>query len=325
MKISKSSSISNQYFGLLGKLYGESDAVMAYINDTHKGLEKLSNYESFAPVFFHTTKQSDLVGHIALIPFRGEEAFFGFYESENEECFALLWQNLINEANRLGLKKLFGPVNGTIWHPYRFVSGTSNEPYFPSEPISRIEYASWIANQKPAQIIEYHSAFRTDYTPILLATKSAFETTINNGIEIAIEAPSAQNIEELYKLALEVFSQNPGYAHLSIQEFISLYSSDKLSKSSGTLYTAREKNKLLGFCFNMEFGKTLIMKTIAVLPNLQQKGIGNALVHRVHVDAVTNGFSKIIYALVRKDNNVKHFPTDKITVFREYSAYLFNL
>jgi len=126
-------------------------------------------------------------------------------------------------------------------------------------------------------------------------------------------------------LAISVFSQNPGYTHLSLEEFVSLYSSEKLSKNKGVLYTVRHQDQLLGFSLNLEYDDTLIMKTIAVLPNLQQKGIGNALVHRVHVDAIERGVKKVIYALVRKDNNVKHFTTEKINVFREYSAYLFKI
>jgi N-acetylglutamate synthase-like GNAT family acetyltransferase len=67
------------------------------------------------------------------------------------------------------------------------------------------------------------------------------------------------------------------------------------------------------------------MKTIAVLPTMQQMGIGNALVFKVHTDAIHSGIEKIIYALIRKDNQVKHFPTDHITIFREYCTYLFDV
>ena len=323
--ITKSNTIADDYFALMAQFYGDSEAVNQYASDSQKGLQKvLTSIESPA-VFFHARRQESLVGHIALIPNGNSSDFFGFFECVDEDIFDMLWEAILSEANRMGITSLFGPVNGTIWHPYRVVTSSADEPFFPSEPISRMEYAAWLTKQEPQQLIEYHSAFRTDYTPIIEATRVSYQNAIENDLVIGSEAISINNIQELYSLAVEVFAKNPGYMHLSIEEFVALYSGDKISKNSATLYTARSKGQLIGFCLNLENGQTLIMKTIAVAPNTQQKGIGNALVHRIHVDAVALGFSKVIYALVRKDNNVRHFPTDKITVFREYAAYQFKV
>jgi ribosomal protein S18 acetylase RimI-like enzyme len=324
--ISTSNKIADDYFALLAQFYGESEAVHQYVSDSRKGLQKvLTSIESPA-LFFHVRRQDILVGHIALIPAGESSAFFGFFECVDEEIFNILWESILCEAHRMGIKSLFGPVNGTIWHPYRVVTTFTDEPFFPSEPISRMEYAAWLTKKEPQQLIEYHSAYRTDYTPIIEATRTSYQNAIENGLVIGSEAIGMNNIQELYSLAVEVFSQNPGYVHLSIEQFIALYSSDKISKNSATLYTARTSTgKLVGFCLNLANSHTLIMKTIAVSPSAQQKGIGNALVHIIHLDAGASGFTKVIYALVRKDNNVRHFPTDKITVFREYAAYQFKV
>lgn len=323
--ITRSNVIADDYFAFLAQLYGESEAAHQYASDSRKGLEKVLGKSADNPIFFQARRQASLVGHIALIPTSGSSAFFGFFECIDEDCFALLWQELLGEAKTKGITSLFGPVNGTIWHPYRVVTSSVEAPFFPSESISRLEYAGWLANQKPLEVFEYHSAYRTDYTPIIVATRNSYQNAIDSGVLLRTETIDTNNIQELYALAVEVFSQNPGYVHLSIEEFVALYSSDKISRNNATLYTARIDGKLVGFCLNLENNQTLIMKTIAVAPNIQQKGIGNALVHKIHIDAVASGFTKVIYALVRKDNNVRHFPTDKITVFREYAAYQYKV
>lgn len=325
LKIVKSQSSADEYFGLMAKKYGSSAAAQTFYADTQKGLDKVMADTNVKPTFFHAYFDKRLVAHIALIPVSGQHAFFGFFECEGEGFLKPLWDELIKETKAIGVKKLFGPVNGTIWHPYRFVVKSSEEPFFPSEPVTDIQYFRWFSRLNPTDIIEYHSAFRKDLSPILNATKSSYQFAVANGIELKNEAPDQHNIQELYKLAVDVFSVNPGYTPLSLQEFVTLYSSEKLDRSKSVLYTARHQGALIGFCLNLIWDNALIMKTIAVIPEYQQKGIGNALVHKVHIDAVSNGLEKVIYALIRKDNNVKHFTTEKVIIFREYAALQFEL
>jgi ribosomal protein S18 acetylase RimI-like enzyme len=324
-KIIKSTTASEDYFELLEKLYGEGEVAQGFISDTRKGLGKATLADQDPPLFFYVYKEDELVGHIALIPYVQGEAFFGFFECVDTDCFEPLWNELVREAKEDGFHKLTGPVNGTIWHPYRFISKTSKEPYFPSEPLSNPDYNNLFLALKPIKTLEYHSAYRTDFTTIINATKASYQNAMEDEIAIEIEAPGAHNIFDLYQMAVDVFSVNPGYTHLSMEEFVNLYSNEKLSKNKSILYSARAKGKLIGFCLNLEFENTSIMKTIAVLPEWQQKGVGNALVHKIHMDAVERGITKMIYALIRKDNKVKHFPHDKITIFREYSAHIFNV
>ncbi|HPJ45167.1 MAG TPA: GNAT family N-acetyltransferase [Tenuifilaceae bacterium] len=324
MQVQKTDRLPDEYSSIVERFYGTSEAVSRYIDDSLKGYEKIEAGKQKA-TFFVATEKEKLLGIVSLIPTETDLAFFGFFECENELVCQKLWNSVLDEAKMLGVKTLVGPVNGTIWHPYRFVSSSNGEPFFPTEPITRIEYSQWFSKLSYSKMLEYHSAYRTDFTPILESTRKSFNTLQGNGYKFSVEDVNSENVQELYQLAVEVFSKNPGYTHLSINEFVSLYSSEKLSQSSSQLYTARHEGKLVGFCLNLAFGNELVMKTIAVSNEFQLMGIGNALVHKVHLDAVERGVSKVIYGLVRKDNNVKYFPTDKLTVFREYVAYIFNI
>lgn len=313
-----------RYFDTIRRFYGDTESVENFIIDTKKGLDKVLLQNS-KPIFVIAAEKSQFLGQLALIPISHQFAFFGFFECLDEVRFLLLWNKLTEEAKKQGFKKLFGPVNGTIWHPYRFISKSDNEPFFPSEPISKSEYSQWFERINFQALIEYHSAYRTDFSPILASTELSFKKAMANDIAIGEEHVGFQNISELFDLSTRVFSVNPGFVPITLDEFVSLYSSEKLSSNKALLYTARFINKLIGFCLNLEVEGTLIMKTIAVAQEWQMKGIGNALVHKVHIDAIDRGFAKVIYALVRKDNNVKYFPTEKLTVFREYKAYQFDL
>ena len=67
------------------------------------------------------------------------------------------------------------------------------------------------------------------------------------------------------------------------------------------------------------------MKTIAVDPEYQQMGIASGLVHVVHSEAKSVAIRKIIYALVRKTNKIKYFPTDDVKILREYAGFEFRI
>jgi N-acetylglutamate synthase-like GNAT family acetyltransferase len=64
---------------------------------------------------------------------------------------------------------------------------------------------------------------------------------------------------------------------------------------------------------------------MAILPEYQGKGLGNALVHKIHAGAKQQGVESMIYALIRDTNKIQHFPTDDARVISRYACYTFNL
>ncbi len=76
---------------------------------------------------------------------------------------------------------------------------------------------------------------------------------------------------------------------------------------------------------NIETNNFLIMKTIAVIADFQQQGIGNALVYAVLSEAKKSGKKYVIYALINKQNKIQHFPQDEVKILREYCSFEFEI
>jgi predicted GNAT family acetyltransferase len=133
---------------------------------------------------------------------------------------------------------------------------------------------------------------------------------------------SLLDLKKIAGISKIIFSKSWGYTELNAQEFMDLYSSDKLEKHLNSLYLLYKGEEIIGFCSTSEENKdTIICKTICILPEYQGLGLGNAIAYKVHLDAKKNGYKKIIYALIRETNNIKNFPKDGTVIFRKYSAF----
>ncbi len=330
IKIHQAKDSIKKYFGLVKKFYRQHAAFEYYNSDLHRAVDFCFTGSSRKVFCIEALSNDETLGHIALITdvnIPSHQAYFGFFECGNDNTiFNRLWQELIALARDKQIRLLLGPVNGSIWYPYRVISMSSSENFFPSEPLTQEYYYQWFKKLKPKTEIVYHSAYRIHYDAIIGHTENSYADALNSGISIERGSQITPALmQQIFLLSAEVFNQNWGYTPLNHDDFISLYSSDKLDNYLGSLYLVKRDNKLIGFCNNFKYNNTMIMKTIALDPAYQKLGIGNALVHKVHADAVKSNIEKIIYALVRKENNIKYFPTDDVKVFREYSAFEYDV
>ncbi|MBN2523478.1 MAG: GNAT family N-acetyltransferase [Bacteroidales bacterium] len=329
LTISANKPLSDLYWDFLKKTYTVNPAFSYYFHDLQRGAHycyESDNIDISCIEIVTTNKQFQ--GHIAIIQHNDlsdETAFFGFFECINDPLvFEVLWKNLVELAKSKGIKRIMGPINGTIWHSYRIISYSDNESFFPAEPLSQPYYYDLFRKKNPSRTILYHSAYRKYFDNIVRHTKKSYETLIEKGIEIGPITNLNSDIHaSLFRLSEKTFRQSWGYVALNQNEFCLLYSSSKISNYIASVYGAYNGIDLIGFCTNMRYGDELIMKTIAVDQNFQQMGIGNALVYKIHSDALFQGIKTIKYALVRKDNKIKYFPKDDIHVFREYAAFEF--
>jgi GNAT superfamily N-acetyltransferase len=325
IKIEETSQIHPQYFEMLENIYGTSVATSTFIAGTKQGLNTVLDNKHIDTTFYHIIENDILIGHMALICLSKDIAFFGFFELIDTQHFQQLWEKLLNNAKHKGIKTLFGPVNGTIWHPYRVITESDSEAFFVSEPLSQSNYAELFQTVKPDKTICYHSGYRTNFDLILAVTKKAMAVLDQEKIQIIQEEYSSELLHTIYQLSQAIFSKSPGYYPLSFADFTNLYAKSESSKKTLKIFLVLQNSTPIGFSFNTLHDNILIMKTIGLLPEWQEKGIGNALVHEVHQFAQSHHIQKVIYALIRSDNKVKNFPKDDAVIFRKYASYTYNL
>lgn len=315
----------------LRKNYGKEKNFNLFLGDYIKSYNFCINNENieFIPILISSNK--NVSAHIALIIDRRlpkGTAFFGFMEVlDDVSVFNALWKKLIEVAKENNVSVLKGPVNGSIWHLYRCIRKTDGSDFFKTELMSNTYYYDFINSQKPNTSIEYYSAYREKFSNILPKIETTDKKLTSLGFSITeMKQIDLLQLVQIAKLSTNVFSSSWGYTELTKNEFLNLYSSDKIEDNLNKLYLLYKDKEVIGYCSTIkEDGNTLICKTICIIPEYQGLGLGNALAYKVHIDAIKDGYKKIIYALIREDNKVKNFPKMDTVVFRRYSAFEFRM
>jgi GNAT superfamily N-acetyltransferase len=323
---------SKEYESFLRKNYQGTRNTEYAIQDSLIGYQYALTEPSVSFFPIRAVLNNEMVGHIALIKdthLPSTEAFFGFMDvPNNRNLFDMLWGALLEKAREEGITALKGPIQGSIWHSYRCVSYSDETPYITSEPLSKEYYYQFLMEKIPQEEVRYLSALRRSYRFLLplLRPGTALRLLIGGMRIEEVTQVTEKDAQALYEISLEAFSNSFAYTPLSPTAFRELYAKQKLNTYVSSLYLLYKGNTLVGFLSTgHEDEKILICKTIALKPSYQGRGLGKALAYRLHTDALNRGFETIVYALIRKGNGVHKFPTEHLTIFREYSAFTFRL
>lgn len=262
--------------------------------------------------------------HIMLMHDEREEAsigWFGFFEARTPVAATELWQQAITSARSMGLSTLRGPINGSIWNQYRFIT-ESDESVAPfhGELLCQPWYHQFFA-ERSSHVHTYYSAMRTNFTALINATAPGYQQLGSQSIVIERVVDITEGLmKEVFELSRDVFTDSWGYVPLTNEELLYLYDTNK-QQTIEALYAVRQKQQLVGYALLLRENETLLnLKTIALSPELQGQGIGLALLHRVHVDSA-DACEAMIYALIADTNKVQRLPQDDATIVRRYAAY----
>ena len=237
------------------------------------------------------------------------------------------WATITSAANEIGAKYLIGPIQGSTFFPYRYVSESDGSAFFKGEFFSHYSEHDFLVSKKPESILTYQSGYRTRFDKIMTMSKPYFDELSNKGLEFKLRSKIDQDLfRQIFELVEIIFKHNWSFQHLSEDEFTKFYSGEILNRSKLMLHTLHFQGNLIGFCRYIENDdKTIICKTLGILPEYQKMGVGAAAVYQIHAEAKNHGYSKIIYALVSDLNRVKNLPQGDEIIFRKYASYEFNL
>lgn len=338
---------SDELVSIIKNKYGDKKNFDFFFTDFHKSYSFCIDNPNITFIPFSAFKDEQLVAHIALIIDKRlpkGKAFFGFFETEQDlSVFETIWQGLIEEAKKMGILRLLGPVNGSIWHQYRCIKETDGSEYFKSEPMSESYYYKLLTHMKPTTEVSYYSASRDKFDKVIGIIQTKFEKLAAAGFDIKeLKNVNYEQLLSIAEISRIVFHNSWGYTDLTEKEFLQLYSPDKLEAHLNKLYLLYKRSlstslqaslqlvdkdkQIIGYCgTSKEDEQTLILKTICILLEYQGLGLGNALAYKIHLDAQKMGFKKIIYALIKEGNKIKNFPKDDTLIFRRYAAFEFKI
>ena len=256
------------------------------------------------------------------------------YRKNEEQLFNKVFEELKKE----GIEIIIGPLNGTTWNTYRYVTEKGSRRQFLLEPWNEDYSVSLFEKLGFKPLAGYIST-------VMEGMDSDGRRNLNKKIEKLkkfdyykdIKVESAENkdlltvLNKVYDLTVEAFKNNFLYSELEREIFLKMYMSyeDKIIKKFfKMLYLGDE---LIGYVFGIpdyaELGykgkiDTIILKTIAVSPIYNGKGMGYILINSLVEEAEKEGYENVIYALMHQSNVSKHIGLLLGNMLRKYTLFI---
>ncbi len=258
----------------------------------------------------------------------------GEFETNNEESGIKVLQKCEEILKEKGVSLIVAPMNRNTWKKYRILKYSNGEPAFLLENVNPIEYNEILLK---AGFKELHT-----YTSTKGFIKDAYESETLDIIEKNLEyekivirkfdkANYMQDLRKIYNVSVKSFNRNPFYTPISKEDFVKQYEPYINMIDEEFVLIAEKEGNEVGFVFCIpdfnEFkreGKlsTLILKTIAVLPEYENLAIGNIMLRHIAKSAQNKNFEKWIFAFMYSNNtSQKMAKRNKTEVIREYALY----
>lgn len=258
----------------------------------------------------------------------------GEFETKNQESGIIILEKCEEVLKEKGVKLIVAPMNGNTWKKYRTLKYSNGEPTFLMENVNPKEHNEILLK---AGFEELHT-----YTSTKGLIKDTYESEsldiIENNLEEANivirkfnKEEAINDLKKIYNVSVESFSRNPLYTPIGEKEFLKQYEPYINMVDDELILIAEKEGKEVGFVFCIpDFNQlkiegklnTLILKTIAVLPEYENLAIGNIMLRHIAKKAQSKNFEKWIFAFMYSNNtSQKMAKRNKTEVIREYVLY----
>lgn len=242
---------------------------------------------------------------------------------------------LAHAAARLaarGCTLAVGPMDGSTWRRYRLVTEHGAEPSFFLEPGNPPDWPEhWTgAGFKP--LASYFSALNPDLTREDPQVARAGERLARAGVQLRPlnAANLTADLRRIYAVSARAFTANFLYTPLPEADFLAQYTALRDRMRPELALLAELDGETVGYVFTLpdwqqaargEPVDTVIVKTVAVLPERRCAGLGAWLVAETQRAARTLGYRRAIHALMHESNNSLNLSGRYATPFRRYTLF----
>ncbi|BBM45089.1 hypothetical protein JMUB4039_1161 [Leptotrichia trevisanii] len=256
------------------------------------------------------------------------------YQKNETEIFNQIFENLKKDC----IETIIGPLNGTTWNTYRYVTDRGNHPPFLLEPFNKDYYVKLFEKIGFKPLTYYISTIMENMNPVQRGNLSKkIEKLRKFDFYKDITVKSAENedllvvLNKVYNLTIEAFKNNFLYSELDREIFLKMYMSyeDKIVKKFFKMLYL--KDELIGYVFGIpdyaelqykEKIETMILKTIAISPKYNGKGMGYILIDELVKEAEHSGYKNVIYALMHEKNISKNIGLLLGNELRKYALFI---
>ena len=220
-------------------------------------------------------------------------------------------------------------MDGNTWRPYRLVTDSGTTPPFFLEPTNPPAWPDYFTRAGFGVLATYSSAIArnlTEIDPRVPQTESrvAAEGVVIRSLRI-VEADA--ELRRIFALSLDSFSRNFLYTPIAEGEFIEQNRRILPFVVPELVLLAERGGTLVGFLFAVPDvlqtpPEAVVIKTVAVSPELGGIGLGGLLVATAHQRALRLGFERVIHALMHDQNVSRSISQRYAETMRRYAVFV---
>lgn len=257
----------------------------------------------------------------------------GHYASDDTLAVPLL--RLACERLRLaGCTLAIGPMDGSTYNRYRLVTEQGDEPPFFLEPENPANWPAHFTDNGFVPLAQYYSALQEDLAaadPRIPAIERQLQAA---GIRVRPLDPTGfeQELRRVYPVVAAGFAHSLLATPISEDAFVAQYRPLGPLLAPELVQIAETDVRAVGFLLVVpdwlqarrgELIDTAVVKTMAVLPEYTQRGLGLLLAARAQDGGRTLGYLRAIHALMHENNVSRRLSTTYHgRVIRRYTLYM---
>jgi GNAT superfamily N-acetyltransferase len=256
----------------------------------------------------------------------------GHYAALNPAAGVKLLEAAERELKVHGCTLAVGPMDGSTWRGYRFVTDRGEAPPFLLEPDNPPEWPALFQQRGFQPLAEYFSSATTTFAFEDPKAARAEHRLVSLGVSLrplALDDFEGE-LQRVYQLVVLSFAGGFLYQPLAFEEFHEQFLPLKGWLSHGLSLIAMHEGQHVGLVLvlpdllqnrSARQAKTAIIKTLAIHPDRQYAGLGSWLAAAAHRAAGELGYQRVIHALMHSGNRSLNISGRYGQPFRRYTLF----
>jgi hypothetical protein len=256
----------------------------------------------------------------------------GHYAVTDAEAATHLLDAACSQLKASGCTLAVAPIDGNTWNSYRLLVERGKHPVFFLEPDNPDNWQQHFRDRSFKTLTNYSSALNTNLAQSDNRLQKVSQRLNNIGVSIrSVDLHCFESeLHKIYEVAIQSFKHNFLFTPISQIEFMTHYRSSLPYIQPELVLIAEHQHYPVGFIFAIpdflqkmrgEKIDTMIIKTVAILPNRIYAGLGNLLVAKCQEMAHQLGYSQAIHALMHDGNPSVNISKHYAQIIRKYSLF----
>ena len=256
----------------------------------------------------------------------------GHYAASCGEAGETLLKQACGELRANGCTLAVGPMDGSTWRRYRFVTEIGEVPSFFLEPENPPEWPRYFEGAGFKPLANYYSSVtdRLDYEDPKARAAEQRLTALGVRLRPLEMNRWEQELREIYRITIACFQGSFLYQPQPEAQFLAECRQVQPFVRPELVILATHQDRTVGFVFNIpdvlqaRRGRsidTVILKTLAVVPDRSYAGLGSYLAQQTHRVARGLGYRRVIHALMHEKNLSLNISARYANPFRRYVLF----